>query len=192
MNSVQPLFHIDLSAGRVRTGDLYQGFGRRRGHGGGRAGVLDGGDPEDGVAQLRGPARGPYDPQRPRGCLPLRRGSGQRRPVRRGEPAARVRSLPRRVGPPRVGVRASLPQAHRHDVPHALDRAGPLAAANHPEAGGPQPGHRGHDQGRRAALGRRLRRVEPARACDSPWRAGGFLPSRWRDTSRGWDWPVAG
>ena len=28
---------------------------------------------------------------------------------------------------------------HRHHVPHALDRAGPAAAAHHPKPGGPQP-----------------------------------------------------
>ena len=32
-----------------------------------------------------------------------------------------------------VGLRARMPQAHRHHVPHAPDRAGPAAAADHPE-----------------------------------------------------------
>ncbi len=38
---------LDLSAGRVRAGDVHPGFGRRRGPGGRGAGVLVGGDPED-------------------------------------------------------------------------------------------------------------------------------------------------
>ena len=59
----------------------------------------------------------------------------------------------------RVGLRALLPQAHRHHVPHAPDRAGPAAAAHHPESGGPQPGHRRHDPSRGAALGRRVYHV---------------------------------
>ena len=152
-------FRIDLSAGRVRTGDVHPGLGRRRGPGGARAGVLGGGDPEDARASLRRPARGPRHRQQPPGRLPPGRGGGQRRPVRRGELAARVRPLPRRVGRSRVGLCARLPQAHRHHVPHALDRAGPAAAADDPEPGGPQPGHRGHDQSCRAAVGERLRRV---------------------------------
>ena len=39
-----------------------------------------------------------------------------------------------------------LPQTHRHHVPHADDRAGAAAAALDPAPGGPQPGHRGHDE----------------------------------------------
>ncbi len=46
--------------------------------------------------------------------------------------------------------------------------------------GGPQPGHRGHDQGRGPAVGRRLWRVGSARAGDSAWRARGPLRARRR------------
>ncbi len=182
---------FDLSAGRMRTGDLCQGLGRRRGHGGGRAGLLDCGDPKDRVASLRGSARGPRHRQQPPGGVPSRRGGGQRRPVRRGELAARVRPLPRRMGQWRAGLRAQLPQADRDDVPHAPDPAGPAAAARDPGPGGPQPGHCRHDQSRRAALGPRLRRVQFARAGDSPWSPGGPFPSRRWAQSRGWDSPIA-
>ena len=147
-------FRIDLSAGRVRTGNVHPGLGRRRGPGGAGAGVLGRGDPEDARASLRRSARGPRHRQQPPGRLPPGRGGGQRRPVRRGELAARVRPLSRRVGRSRVGLRARMPQADRHHVPHALDRAGPAAAAHHPEPGGPQPGHRRHDQSRGAAAWR--------------------------------------
>ena len=70
---------------------------------------------------------------------------------------------------------SAMPQAHRHDVPHADDRAGPAATADHSEPGGPQPGHRGDDQGCRPAAGKRLRRVGILRAGDPTWRAGGSL-----------------
>ena len=79
------------------------------------------------------------------GCIPSRRGGGQRRPLRRGELAARVRPLSRRLGPARVGLRAQVPQAHRHHVPHALDPAGPVAAATDSEPGRPQPRDRRDD-----------------------------------------------
>ena len=116
------------------------------------------------VALLRRSARGPRHRQQPPGRLPPGRGGGQRRPVRRGELAARVRPLPRRMGRPRAGLRACLSQAHRHHVPHADDPAGPAAAALDPAAGGPQPGHRGHDESRRAAPGERLSACR-VRAC---------------------------
>ena len=61
-----------------------------------------------------------------------------------------------------------------------LTEPDPLPRRHHPELGGPQPGHRGHDQSRRAALGERLRRVGVARAGDSPWSAGGPLSARRR------------
>ena len=99
-----------------------------------------------GVASLRRPARGPRHRQQPPGRLPPGRGGGQRRPVRRGELAARIRPLPRRLGIGGAELCARMPQAHRHHVPHALDRARPAAAAHHPEPGGPQPGHRRDDQ----------------------------------------------
>jgi len=50
-------FHIDLSAGSVRTGDVYPRLGRRGGPGVARAVVVGGGDPEDAGASLRRPAR---------------------------------------------------------------------------------------------------------------------------------------
>ena len=74
------------------------------------------------VAPLRGSPRRPRHRQRPPGRLPPGRGGGQRRPLRRGQLAARVRPLPGRLGQSRVGLRAPLPQAHRHHVPHASDR----------------------------------------------------------------------
>ena len=37
-------------------------------------------------------------------------------------------------GERRAGLRARLPQADRHDVPHAADRAGPAAAALDPRS----------------------------------------------------------
>ncbi len=109
------------------------------------------GDQEDRLASLQRPARCPRHRQQRPGRLPPGRGSGQRQSVRRGELAARVRPLSRRVGRRRAGLRACLPQAHRHDVPHADDRAGPVAQALDPEPGGLQSGHRGHDETRRAA-----------------------------------------
>ena len=84
----------------------------------------------------------------------LRCGGGQRRPMRHGELAARIRPLSWRMGRSRVGLRAQLSQAHRHDVPHAPDRAGPAATADHSKLSGPQPRHRGDDQGCRQAAGR--------------------------------------
>ena len=57
------------------------------------------GDPEDARAPLRRPARGPCHRQQQPGRLPPGRRGGQRRPVRCGELAARVRPLPRRLGP---------------------------------------------------------------------------------------------
>ena len=113
------------------------------------------------------------DNGRPRRLPPGRRG-GQRRPLRRGELAARVRPLSRRLGRPRAGLRARLSQAHRHHVPHADDPAGAAATAPDPGTWRPQPGHRGHDQSRRASCLASVYHVRgPARAGDSPRSAGG-------------------
>ena len=76
------------------------------------------------------------------------------------------------------GLCPQLPQAHRHHVPHALDRARPASTADHPKSGGPQPRHRGDDQGCRTAAGERVRRVGILRAGDSSWSAGGSLSAR--------------
>ena len=153
-----------------------------------RAGLLGDRDPEDARPSLRRPARGPCHRQPQPGRLPPGRGGGQRRPVRRGELAARVRPLPRRMGPRCARLRAGLPQAHRHHVPHADDPTGPAAAAIDPAPGGPQPGHRGHDEDRRAAPGERLRGAGPAGAGDSPRSARGRRRARRDAQGSGWDW----
>ena len=117
---------------------------------------------------LRRLARGPRHRQQPAGRLPPGRRRGQRRPLRRREPAARVRPLPRRLGRPGAGLRGCLPEADRHHVPHPDDRAGTAAQALDPGIGGREPGYRGHDGNRRAALAGRLSRGGSARAGDSP------------------------
>ena len=66
-----------------------------------------------------------------------------------------------------------LSKTSGHHVPHADDGTGPGATPLDPGLGGPEPGHRGHDEARRATLGERLRGPESARAGDSPWSARG-------------------
>ena len=162
----------------MRTGNVHPGLGRRRGHRCAGADVLGRSHPEDARASLRRPARGPRHRQQPPGCLLAGRGGGQRRPVRRGELAARIRPLSRRLGIGRVEVCARMPQADRHHVPHAVDRSRPAATAHHPEPGGPQPRHRRDDESRGEAVGESLPRVGGEGAGDSAWRAGGSLPAR--------------
>ena len=89
-----------------------------------------------------------------------------------------------------VGLCARLPQAHRHHVPHAVDRAGPAAAAHHPKPGGPQPRHHRDDPSRGQPVGAGLPRVGSEGASDSSRSARRFLTSATARTRHGWGSPA--
>ena len=143
------------------------------------------------VAPLRRSARGPRHRQQPPGRLPSGRGGGQRRPVRRGELAARVRPLSGRLGQRRVGVRAWLPQALVTTFHTLLTQPDPLPRRIIQVLAAHSQGHRRDDQSRGAALGAastacpgRSVQVIPHGVPVVPY------PARRMRTRRGWDWRV--